>query len=706
MLASEDTGNQATGLPICPECGSLISSADAFCGGCGTQHDASSKPPAFGHATAEPPGPMSNTTRYLCAAAYLDPHFAGTVLRELMGSRRAVAPSRGIDLIPVIRHCLAARRLRIIRDTVLTFLLVLGVFVAVGPLLTFLGSMFLLTFLPKAAGWRRTPESRKVIAWMICGQMVAALLYSVFAIVFDLYVDLIGTVSGSPTAGALNTPAQLNWIVDLGIVNFCLLVITILAYGRSRNLAFLPGYEWQRKSSTGMMIAAVIVSQLGVSVVMLLFRAVVSTLDVTGGAPPVPSLQLNTWTGAIGLLYLGLLVGTLTAYGWARNRTLIRWLNPDSPVLHPRSFRDSTERRLEQIRHAQAGNLTIYSGEDPFLGAGSTPFEWRKADDRVGSNERAWSITVELNKATTEAEQNTPAAMAGAGHLNGALDGACSRQRVAINPIELHNALRKRFLALSDTERPASQRVPELTVDDQIVAEGWLLGQSPLVDPVSGVPFSQANPEAIAALITNPQARLRHYQRASISDQRHGKPGVEQRLFDSPDQEVVASAFVHLAVEGDMFYLQFVPTSLSPAADWYRLIDELPRMSSPARANRALIDAACTAFGDVFGAPFHLAGMLWQIWNESRPSRPSGDIGARISVRQLAAQDRPRTYMQQLDVAKYTQILERLVLETVLDFLVAKGVDTTAYRARAQAIYNSGIIVAGDASHSTLTTSR
>ena len=39
--------------------------------------------------------------------------------------------------------------------------------------------------------------------------------------------------------------------------------------------------------------------------------------------------------------------------------------------------------------------------------------------------------------------------------------------------------------------------------------------------------------------------------------------------------------------------------------------------------------------------------------------------------------------------------MERLAIETILDFLVAKGVDTAAYRASAQAICNSGVMVAG-----------
>jgi hypothetical protein len=65
----------------------------------------------------------------------------------------------------------------------------------------------------------------------------------------------------------------------------------------------------------------------------------------------------------------------------------------------------------------------------------------------------------------------------------------------------------------------------------------------------------------------------------------------------------------------------------------------------------------------------------------------------------------PSTYIQRLDVTKYTQIVERLVLETVLDYLDTQGADTTAYKASAQAIYNSGIYVEGDVRGSTLTTS-
>jgi hypothetical protein len=79
---------------------------------------------------------VSETTRYLCAAAYLDKRFADEViLHVLEEEHRAVAPSYGVDLVPVICHCLAARRRRLLRDSVLTglVLVVLLLVIVLGP---------------------------------------------------------------------------------------------------------------------------------------------------------------------------------------------------------------------------------------------------------------------------------------------------------------------------------------------------------------------------------------------------------------------------------------------------------------------------------------------------------------------------------------------------------------------------------------------
>ena len=155
-------------------CGYLYKDGDIFCADCGRPRALPAMtdtppPPAtrpgpgapqrqdgsyFTHASARPPEPMSNATRYLCAAAYLDAAFANGVIGELVASHRAVAPSRGIDLVPIVRHCLKARNMQLTRDVLLTTLLLIGVFLALSPLVLILVITFVLSFLP-GPHWER-----------------------------------------------------------------------------------------------------------------------------------------------------------------------------------------------------------------------------------------------------------------------------------------------------------------------------------------------------------------------------------------------------------------------------------------------------------------------------------------------------------------------------------------------------------------------
>jgi hypothetical protein len=72
--------------------------------------------------------PLDSATRHLCAAAYLDEAFQQISLREAYFQvKRVVAPSYGYRVIPVLWHCLRARRAAIIRDVVIAVLLVLSI---------------------------------------------------------------------------------------------------------------------------------------------------------------------------------------------------------------------------------------------------------------------------------------------------------------------------------------------------------------------------------------------------------------------------------------------------------------------------------------------------------------------------------------------------------------------------------------------------
>ena len=93
------------------------------------------EPPLDGHALPGPqfgPGDLSEvdweTTRYLSAAAQLDPAYARQVVRRIIGEPfRAIAPAAGADVVTVTRWALATLRRQAKRDAVLACLLLLGI---------------------------------------------------------------------------------------------------------------------------------------------------------------------------------------------------------------------------------------------------------------------------------------------------------------------------------------------------------------------------------------------------------------------------------------------------------------------------------------------------------------------------------------------------------------------------------------------------
>jgi hypothetical protein len=463
-------------------------------------------------------------------------------------------------------------------------------------------------------------------------------------------------------------------------------------------LSFVRPANWRRRSLGGTAMAGlatlglVIVVGIGLLVVVLLILASLASSALSsgiggGGGPSIPSAPAASLLGPalviIQLAYLVLVVFVLLRYAYLTSRTLADWLGPDGahPMFEPQSPR--VESRIAEVRASQYGNLTLYDHRDPFVGTGITPFDYVRDDEQV------WSIAIELNR-------------------KGATRRGLLAERPAdvhLDPVDLHRVLRRRLLELNDPDLPGNERVHALTVDDQVVGHGVFKWDSPLIDPRRLIPYSQASPEAVEALIRNPQARLRHYQRVTISDTGQAVLAGHLPVIGSVDQGIIISAFVHVAVEGHMFYLQFVPASLGPVDSEYHKPDLMPRVSTGKFLGKVCLDAASTAFFDIASSWPRSLRALRAMWRQHRRFTEEltyardyvyADVGARFSVREHGSQWAPQSYLQRLDASKYTKIIERLVLETVLDYLDSHDVDTAAYRARAEAIYNSGTIVAGN----------
>lgn len=447
--------------------------------------------------------------------------------------------------------------------------------------------------------------------------------------------------------------------------------------------------------------------QLGSSLVGMMLPASVFDSGYGGGyespgygqeSPPADPSAL--WSATQTRVVSGLLLWAPVVFGVLTLAVLVLWRmwvyriltsdlapgrrHPLPPLPNPR-----VERRMAKVRTAQHGNLSVHS-VDPFLGAGMVT--------------RLWSFAIPLQARKSTAHAN--GGSANGGSANGeALPPDAATFRVPVDPVRACEVIRERLLRLRHPDLPATEHVPGLYLLPHLVASGTREEDDVLVEPQGRVPYSLAAPAAVDAVIRQPQGGLRFYQRVVLGA--HGR-SVRDRdnrvVVTAQDQQVLVSAFVHVAVEGGMLYTEFATTLLPPVNGRFQLLDDLHR--APDRLlGRALRDSVRSWPVDTVAAPVRAARTLWRMatggYRMNRADRASReyrsyDYGARFSVRELGAEPGPVTYLQVLDADKYAQLAERAVVDALFSYLDAAGVDTTEFSRRAETVQNNHYTVRGN----------
>lgn len=557
----------------------------------------------FSTPTYVPAQTLSDTTRYLCCAPYVDSAFANQVIEEVLeDEQRAVPPSYGFDLDPVVRHCLRARRLLIARHAVVTLLLVVGLWA--NPFFT--------------------------LAWLGFG---GALL--VFRrrrqMSFDIWIRVMLGFAGAA-------------------VVLCCLGGVLAAFLSGGGMDALGGgSEYDLDYGLDGAVA-------------------------TGGDGSFQTL--------VGLyLYLPPILGLscLAALFLFRRHAytvLTDELRPGAPASRPAARSARVERRLATAAAAQRGNITVQE-RDPFLGSG-----------RV---HHGWSFAIPLRPAG-----KTPA------HAAATLDGPgngrrtqAGSDRIELDGAELNQRVRDAVLRLRDPNLPDAARVPGVFLTPHVVADGVRGLGDPLLNPHTRTPHTLASDAALEAIMKCPQGGLRYYERAVVPAA--GKPITAadgSPVLPGQDLGIDIAAHMHFAVEGGMLYAEFMGTVLPPVRDAYTLVDALREERVTGRAALDTVRAFPT---DVLCSPWWLVRTAWRSLTmrrrmdrarEASQEYLAYDYGARMSVRDLAAQPDVAKFLQALDGWKYIKLLDRTVADAVVDFLTEKGVDTSEFRAAVTHVRN------------------
>lgn len=350
----------------------------------------------------------------------------------------------------------------------------------------------------------------------------------------------------------------------------------------------------------------------------------------------------------------GIVLGALVA-AWVvvfieslvtRYAVVARSLSRDGfrPEAAPTPTDPRRKRRVQQIAEHRDGNVLVYSGFSPFVGCGVP----------IGG----WSFAVDVTRAAEDAER--PAAFATSqlrDHVTGALKAL---------------------------------KWPAIRIDEVVIVSGRDLrgDRRFLADPYHA-PSSRVDPGVIEAMLADPEDRARPYLHAQVAGW---------------DGDLIASLFLRLVQLPCSLFVEASYSLLAPVQDKFHEADRLPPQPTVGHLVRLAWQATIGFLVRLVAAPFRVGAAvvspIRRAWRDLAERRAiAGDLtfdyGADISVRELVSDKEFQRYFQRLDKEMYVKVLEKRVLDAVVEFLRDHCIDTSELVERTATILNNGVIVTG-----------
>jgi hypothetical protein len=300
-------------------------------------------------------------------------------------------------------------------------------------------------------------------------------------------------------------------------------------------------------------------------------------------------------------------------------------------------------RRIEQLARDQRGNLTVYSGFSPFSGAGLD----------VGG----WSFLIDLRKGKADAfgERLTP------------------REPTAR---ELYDTVEGTLGAL---------QMPNLEIRDRLFVNGSdVRDDQRLLPNAMGPPQAWVEGGVVERYMTSPTQQIRHYRCIEIVDWRG---------------ELVLSLFLRFAISNGRLFCELNKLVLVPLKEELHRLNHMGgRRVQFGDVLAMVLRALITTPGLSLRAPRVILGPFRRSHERSSSAKqvendPYFDYGARTTALDRVRSTRYRRYFQRLDKEMYDKVLERTVLDAIVEILDRHGIDTAEIDERRAMIINNGIMM-------------
>ncbi|MEV3937961.1 hypothetical protein AB0K52_18520 [Glycomyces sp. NPDC049804] len=284
--------------------------------------------------------------------------------------------------------------------------------------------------------------------------------------------------------------------------------------------------------------------------------------------------------------------------------------------------------------------VTYHSSRVPFVGSGF-PLA-------------TWQLAMTLHPADAAAEGGTA---------------------MTVDPVGLNRSVKSRIEQLG-ADSPITKRLPGLALTDHVYVSGRdtaTLVSYPNELRRSGYPF-----ETVEEVQSDPTTPVRHYLRCTI---------------DSWGGELITTVFLHCALQGETLYVEFTSCVLPPTPERYHVFGN--GVSKEHAVFLGVVRGIAALPYELLRSPFDTVRELAR--RASAATRGdskvgAGDHGAIAGVREFGTDGIGHNYFQYRDSVKYIEILERQILDALLDYLRANNVDVSELDERANTIVNNGVI--------------